>query len=174
MKKNFIYFLILITIIFIFYVFYKSLQKESIYVPDQNTNKKIVNFSSKELYTQKTIEFEQVILSNKFTILNIWSSWCLPCREEHKFLIELKNKNNFNMIGINYKDNLSNAKKFLNEIGNPYSTILIDKDGTLSIKLGAYGVPETFLISNTNRRIIKKYIGPLNKNNLDEILNLSK
>ena len=72
------------------------------------------------------------------------------------------------IVGLNYKDKPINAKKFLNELGNPYSTILLDADGTISIGLGAYGVPETFLI-NDEKKIIKKIIGPINEQLINEI-----
>ena len=72
------------------------------------------------------------------------------------------------MIGLNYKDNLINAKKFINELGNPYTKILIDKDGTLSVEVGAYGVPETFLIDK-DKKIIKKFVGPINKEIIEDI-----
>ena len=68
---------------------------------------------------------------------------------------------------MNYKDNLHNAKKFIDELGNPYSTILIDRDGTIGIEWGAFGVPETFLIYKNE--IIKRYIGPLNPKIIEEI-----
>ena len=162
MKRNLIYLIILIIIFFVFYVFFKGLNKVNIYTPNEITNKKIVNFSSKELYTQKNVSFSDILLDNKFTIVNIWSSWCLPCRDEHKYLIKLGQKNNLNMVGINYKDDPTNAKKFIDQFGNPFSLILIDKDGTIAIELGAYGIPETFIINNLEKKIIKKYIGPIN------------
>ena len=87
-------------------------------------------------------------------------------------MIRLKNSK-INLVGINYKDNINNAKAFLNELGNPYSKILSDKDGVTSIELGAYGVPETFLI-NKEKVIIKKIIGPINNESYKEILNLIK
>ena len=72
------------------------------------------------------------------------------------------------IIGLNYKDKKNNSIKFLEELGNPFSKILIDPDGTISISLGAYGVPETFLVNNKSE-IIKKYIGPLTNENMSEI-----
>ena len=77
------------------------------------------------------------------------------------------------LIGLNYKDDLKNAKNFIDELGNPYSKILVDKDGTLSIEWGAYGVPETFLI-NKDKKIIKKYFGPLDEKSLKEIKKIIK
>ena len=71
-----------------------------------------------------------------------------------------------------YKDNIKNAQSFLSELGNPYETVFLDIDGTISIEWGAIGVPETFLIHN--KKIIKKVIGPINENTLIEIESLIK
>ena len=91
----------------------------------------------------------------------------MPCRDEHPILISLSENKNLDIIGLNYKDKISNAEKFLNELGNPYKEILLDQDGTRAIEWGAFGVPETFLIYQN--RIVKKYIGPLNQNSFEEI-----
>ena len=78
------------------------------------------------------------------------------------------------IIGINYKDSTKNAKNFLDLLGNPYSEIISDDDGTKSIEFGAIGVPETYIVSGKTNKIIKKYIGPLTSENLTEIKNLFK
>ena len=83
------------------------------------------------------------------------------------------NNKNLNLLGINYKDNIINAQSFLNELGNPYSKILSDKNGVTSIELGAYGVPETFIV-NKEKKIIKKIIGPIDNKKFNEILELIK
>ena len=80
--------------------------------------------------------------------------------------------NKINVIGMNYKDNKKNAKKFLDELGNPYNKILTDLDGTIAIEWGAYGVPESFLIYNN--KILKKYTGPLNSKIINEMKLLIK
>ena len=82
--------------------------------------------------------------------------------------MELARNKDVKLIGLNYKDNISNAKNFIDELGNPYSQILIDNQGALSVEWGAYGVPETFII-NKEKKIIKKIIGPLNQLSLKEI-----
>jgi|TARA_Y100000815_G_scaffold271115_1_gene297062 cytochrome c biogenesis protein CcmG/thiol:disulfide interchange protein DsbE len=82
--------------------------------------------------------------------------------------MHLSKNSKINLIGLNYKDRSNNAKKFINDFGNPFSTILIDPDGTISIELGAYGIPETIII-NKDQKIIKKFIGPLTNKNLREI-----
>ena len=84
--------------------------------------------------------------------------------------MNLSNHKTLKIIGLNYKDNNENAKKFLRELDNPYDMILLDKNGTIAIEWGAYGVPETFLIHD--QKIIKKIIGPLNENLFLEIKNL--
>ena len=97
----------------------------------------------------------------------------MPCRDEHVYLLKLRNTNKVNIIGINYKDKKSNAIKFLSDLGNPYSNILIDQDGTKSIELGVIGVPETYLV-NKNKVIVKKYIGPIDNLKFKEILEVIK
>mgnify|MGYP001183069113 FL=1 len=79
-------------------------------------------------------------------MLNVWSSWCAPCRYEHEFLINLNKEKNLKIIGLNYKDNIENAKNYLKELSNPYDILILDKNGLIAIEWGAYGVPETFLI----------------------------
>ena len=92
----------------------------------------------------------------------------MPCRTEHPFLMDLSDNSKIILVGLNYNDSSNNAIKFINDFGNPFSKILIDPDGTISIELGAYGIPETFII-NKDQIIIKKFIGPLTKKNLKEI-----
>ena len=118
-------------------------------------------------YLNEEVNSANIFKKDKFYIVNIWSSWCVPCRDEHPILMELKKNSNITVIGINYKDNKKNAQNFLNQLGNPYKKIIVDQKGTLSIEWGAFGVPETFVIYN--KKIIKKYIGPLNEESLIEI-----
>ena len=160
--------LIIFFFIFCFIVLFKGLNNSNIYVPKLKSEKILINFKSKELFSEIEISSDKLFIDSDFYILNIWSSWCLPCRDEHKFLMQLNKNSSLMIVGLNYKDKSINAKKFLNELGNPYSTILLDTDGTISIELGAYGVPETFLI-NDEKKIIKKIIGPINEQLINEI-----
>ena len=82
--------------------------------------------------------------------------------------MQLSKNKSIKLIGLNYKDKNKKAKKFIEELGNPYSIIVTDEDGIISIRLGAYGVPETYIIDK-NRKIIKRIIGPLNKKLLKEV-----
>jgi cytochrome c biogenesis protein CcmG, thiol:disulfide interchange protein DsbE len=168
MKNKFNLFSIIILISFCFIVFYRGLNNSNTYEPKINEKKYIPIFEAKDFNSSAYLNSEIIFEEDIFYIVNIWASWCVPCREEHPLLMKLNKNKSVRLIGLNYKDNLNNAKKFINEFGNPYSQIIIDNDGTLSIEFGAYGVPETFII-NKNKRIIKKFIGPINKEIIEKI-----
>ena len=172
MKKKFIPYSIILIFLVIFLLFYKSLKDTNIYTPETNININIPVFSTELLLSKNKITSTEIFELNKFYLLNIWSSWCVPCRDEHQLLMGLSKNNKLTIIGINYKDKEKNAKSFLAELGNPYEKIIVDKNGTNSIEWGAFGVPETFLIYNN--KIIKKYIGPLNQELTKEIQNFIK
>jgi cytochrome c biogenesis protein CcmG/thiol:disulfide interchange protein DsbE len=171
MKKKIIYLLIVFILIFIFTVFLKGLYKPNLYTPSNINNKNLIEFSGKDLFTNTEINSQHLISIKKYTVINIWASWCAPCRSEHSILMDLSKNSNLNMIGLNYKDKSESAKKFIYKLGNPFSNILVDKNGIISIKLGAYGIPETFIV-NSNAEIIKTYIGPLTNNNVKEIVKI--
>ncbi len=174
MSKNIKFIIIGIFILFIFIILFKGLEKTNTYSPKNFSDKIETSFSAKTLYDNSELSLDELIKKNDFLLINIWSSWCLPCREEHNYLVKLNTIKNISLIGINYKDKVENAKKFLNDLGNPYSQILLDTDGTKSIELGAYGVPETYLINSKTHEILKKYIGPLDKTKFNEILKIIK
>ena len=173
MKKKFFLLVIIIFVIICFVILFKGLNKSTTYVPYETYGKKLISFDAKKLFNNEKINSDLFFIGNKFYLLNIWASWCGPCRAEHEILMQLSNNPSIKIIGLNYKDDLINAKKFINELGNPYSEILIDQDGTISIALGAYGVPETFIIDK-NKTILKKFIGPLNGQSIKEINSLLK
>ena len=172
MKKKLIPYSIILIFLIIFIVFYKSLKDTNIYTPEVKINNDIPIFSAKLLLLNESSTSTEIFKSDQFYLLNIWASWCAPCRDEHSILMSLSKNNKLTIIGMNYKDNKKNAKSFLDELGNPYEKIIVDKNGTNSIEWGAFGVPETFIIYNN--KIIKKYIGPLNQEFFLEIQNLIK
>ena len=167
MKNKFLPFSIFIIFIIIFIILYKGLQESNIYIPESKSNYEIPSTMVKLFDTNQTVNTIEIFQLDKLYLLNIWSSWCAPCREEHSILMELKKNEQLKVVGINYKDSKKNAKKFLEELGNPYDQIIFDNKGTNAIEWGAYGVPESFLINKN--KIIKKYIGPLNKESVEEI-----
>ena len=172
MKNKILPFSIILLFIIIFFIFYKSLEESKIYIPNLSSKIELPIFNTKDFYTNEKIESSYIFKSDEIYLLNIWSSWCVPCRQEHPFLMKLNRESGLNIVGMNYKDNKENAKDFLNELGNPYRKVFTDLDGTIAIEWGAYGVPESFLISDNN--IKKKYIGPLNQEIIDEIKLLIK
>jgi cytochrome c biogenesis protein CcmG/thiol:disulfide interchange protein DsbE len=172
MIKNFKFIIITLLGLFLFVVLLKGLDKPDNYSPNNISTKIETKLTAKTLYINKEISLGELINNNNFSIINIWASWCLPCRNEHAYLIDLQKINNINLIGINYKDKEINAKKFLKDLGNPYSEILVDPDGTKSIELGAYGVPETYLVNSKTYEVIKKFIGPLDDLKFKEIVKL--
>ena len=171
MIKNFKFIIIISLSLFIFFIFLKGLEKPNNYLPKKNLNNIETNLSFKTIYDEQDVLLGDLINNNSFSIINIWASWCLPCREEHAYLLKLKNIKKINIIGVNYKDKKVNALKFLSDLKNPYSQVLMDKDGTKSIELGAIGVPETYLV-NKNQLVLKKYIGPLDNLKFKEIIKI--
>ena len=172
MKNKFLLFSVSLIFLFIFTIFYRGLQDTNIYSPEAKLNIKIPSFSAELFYSNKMVNSLEIFDLNKYYLLNIWSSWCVPCRQEHPLLIDLAKNTSVRVFGINYKDNKEKAEKFLKELGNPYEKIIFDKNGKVAIEWGAYGVPESFLIYNG--KIIKKYIGPLKKKSIREIKLLIK
>ena len=172
-KNSIFSLIILIFLVISFFVFKSSLEKEKIYSPKMSDNNIFTDFRVQTLVEEKTINFEKFLSGKNFYLINIWSSWCEPCRDESDKLLELKNDSTIMMIGINYKDKKKNALNFLRLYGNPFEEIFVDKQGTISINFGAYGVPETFLINNDNK-VLKKYIGPLNDEDVYEIKKITK
>ena len=171
--KNRYFFIIIGLFFFFFIVLFEGLKNPNVYIPELQEEKNLSKFEAIDFYSNKKISSLEIFNDNQFYLINIWASWCLPCRQEHDYLIKLKEQNLIRLIGINYKDDSENARKFLNEMGNPYSKILKDSNGTVSIQLAAYGVPETFIIDK-NKKIIKKIIGPIDKKIYNEILLIIK
>ncbi|MAQ45075.1 MAG: DsbE family thiol:disulfide interchange protein [Confluentimicrobium sp.] len=106
-------------------------------------------------------------LKGQVSIVNVWASWCVPCRVEMPLLKELAARDEVAIFGINYKDRAEEALGFLTELGDPYTRIGADRNGRVSIDWGVYGLPETFVI-DADGRIAYKHIGPFNRRSLEE------
>ena len=109
------------------------------------------------------------MFKGKISIVNVFASWCVPCRQEHPQIVELGEDARLQIVGINQRDNTRNALGFLAELGNPYDVVGVDRSGRASIEWGVYGVPETFIV-NHQGRIIYKHVGPISPRGLQEKL----
>lgn len=120
--------------------------------------KSIPEFNSQNLLADTSISKQDFL--GHLTLLNVWASWCLSCHNEHVVLMDMASTNKIAIYGLNYKDDLMQAKTWLRKYGNPYQKIIADNQGKLAIDFGVYGTPETFLIDE--KGIIQyKFIGPL-------------
>ncbi len=104
-------------------------------------------------------------IADKLALVNVWASWCVPCRQEHPILLELSRDMRITLVGINYKDEPANALRFLGELGNPFSAVGIDPEGRSAIDWGVYGIPETYLVAQDGT-ILYKQIGPFTRANM--------
>ena len=166
------YIIISILFSFLFIILYFSLDNERVYNTKDLIGKKISHVEINLFQSNETINTKEFI-NNEFTILNFWASWCAPCRKEHPNLVRLSKIKNIKLVGVNFKDNVENAKSFLKENGNPFDILAEDKNGKNSVNFGVYGIPETILI-DSELKILKKYIGPLNIKEVNEIRKLVK
>ncbi len=111
--------------------------------------------------------FDASSLTGKVSVVNVWASWCAPCRDEHPLLLELAKDTRFQLVGINYKDKTPNALRFLGQLGNPFARVGIDPRGSAAIDWGVYGVPETFIVGRDGA-IAFKHVGPLSEKSLKD------
>jgi cytochrome c biogenesis protein CcmG/thiol:disulfide interchange protein DsbE len=103
------------------------------------------------------------------TLVNVWASWCVPCHDEAPILMKMAEDKRFRIVGINYKDQPENARRFIGRYGNPFAAVGADINGRASIDWGVYGVPETFVVGRDGR-IAFKLIGPITAANLEGTL----
>ena len=105
----------------------------------------------------------------RVALVNVWASWCVPCREEHKYLAALAVRGGFDLYGLNYKDDTAAARRFLGRYGNPFRAVGQDSSGRVAIDWGVYGVPETFIVDGAGR-IVYKHVGPIDQEAIERRL----
>lgn len=108
-------------------------------------------------------------LNGRVTVVNVWASWCAPCRTEHPVLMEVAKDPGLTLVGIDYKDDPENGRRFLGTFGNPFKAVGVDPSGRTAIDWGVYGVPETFVVG-PDGTIRHKHIGPLTRESLPGFL----
>lgn len=105
----------------------------------------------------------------RLTLVNVWASWCVPCRQEHPLLTEIAKDPRLRVVGLNYKDSPENARRFLGDLGNPFEAVGTDRTGRSTIDWGVYGVPETFLVG-PDGKILYKHVGPFTEQSVKDDL----
>jgi cytochrome c biogenesis protein CcmG/thiol:disulfide interchange protein DsbE len=103
------------------------------------------------------------------TVVNVWASWCVPCHDEAPLLVQLAQDARLRVVGINYKDEPANARRFLGRYGDPFAAAGADPNGRAAIEWGVYGVPETFVVGR-DARIAYKLVGPITPENLETVI----
>ena len=141
-------------------------------IPSNLINKKIPNFEANSLFKEEKFIFSQE-LKPEIVLINFFATWCKPCRDEHSYIKRFSEQKKIRVIGINYKDDPEKTIKWLNDLGNPYSDVLLDKKGQIAIDWGVYGIPETFVV-NSNGIIKYRQAGPITKKIYRKINSLIK
>lgn len=128
-------------------------------VPSPFINKPAPEFQLQNLHSMNEL-FSNNDMKGKVWLLNVWASWCVACRQEHPVLIEMARRDEVPIYGLNYKDAPTNARRWLDQHGDPYKLSAVDYEGKVGIDYGVYGVPETFIIDKQGV-IRHKVIGPV-------------
>ena len=142
-------------------LFWRGLYGDPSEIPSALIGKEVPSFTLPALEGLDVPGFDSASLkTGSVTVVNVWASWCVPCREEHPLLMELAKRRDIRLYGIDYKDEPENARRFIGTLGLPFEAMGVDEDGRVAIDFGVYGVPETFIVDGAGK-IRFKWIGPL-------------
>lgn len=155
----------LILLVALVWIFAANIDRDPNFVPSALIDKPAPETTLPPIEGGTLPGFSAEDLKGQVTVVNVFASWCVPCRDEHPVLVELA-QTGVPIYGLNQKDAAENALSFLNELGNPYTRIGADKDGRASIEWGVYGVPETFVV-NAEGIITYKHTGPISQASLE-------
>jgi len=169
MKRLALFALPLLALAALLGIFAVSLNRDPSYVPSVLINKPAPDFALPPVAGLGVSGFDTDMLKGHVSVVNVFASWCVPCRDEHPVLMSLKDRIGVPIYGINQKDQPDNAKAFLAELGDPYAAVGADSNGRASIDWGVYGVPETFVV-DARGIITSKIVGPLDANSVAKVL----
>lgn len=153
-------YLIPVTVLAVLAVFFaRGLWLDPTYIPSPLIGKPAPEFSLPALENP-----EQIVsasdLEGQMALFNVWATWCVGCRQEHGFLMELSNSRQVPIYGLNWRDEREAALDWLDRLGNPYEATAFDHEGQVAVEWGVYGAPETFLVDRDGT-VLHKHIGPL-------------
>ena len=151
-------------------LFWRGLSGDPSAIPSALIGKPVPEFSLPAIAGMGVPGFDSASLKKgQVTVINVWASWCVPCRLEHPLLMQLARRSDIRLVGLNYKDEPENARRFIGTLGQPFAAIGADEAGRAAVDWGVYGVPETFIIDGSG--IIRyKWIGPLTEDGLNGTL----
>ncbi|MBU1316125.1 DsbE family thiol:disulfide interchange protein [Pseudorhizobium marinum] len=138
-------------------------------IPSALIGQKAPSLALPPLEGSSTPALTDAAMAGRLTLVNVFASWCVPCRQEHPILKELAKDERLTVVGINYKDRNDNALRFLGELGNPYDAIGVDPNGKAAIDWGVYGIPESYLVGPDGTILYKK-VGPFDERSLTQEL----
>jgi cytochrome c biogenesis protein CcmG, thiol:disulfide interchange protein DsbE len=156
----------IVVLVGLVWLFMANINRDPNYVPSVMLEKPVPVFDLKPVDGLDRPGFDSAALKGQVTLVNVFASWCIPCREEHPLLMELS-KTGVPIYGINQKDAPENVRAFLESLGNPYEKIGADSNGRVSIDWGVYGVPESFVV-NADGIITYKHTGPITAQSLKD------
>jgi len=176
MKKNLLILpLLFFLIIFGIFFYLLTTERNPSEIPSILINKKTPKFEAESLMKDKKfISVKE--FGNEAVLVNFFATWCKPCRDEHVYIMRFANEEGVKVIGINYKDNPKKTINWLNDLGNPYSNVILDQNGKIAIDWGVYGIPETFVV-NSKGFIKYRQAGPITKeiyNKINSIIEKNK
>jgi cytochrome c biogenesis protein CcmG/thiol:disulfide interchange protein DsbE len=159
----------LVVLVALLGIFAMSLNRDPSFIPSVLINKPAPDFALPPVTGLAAPGFDTDTLKGHVSLVNVFASWCVPCRDEHPVLMALKASLGVPIYGINQKDAPDDAKAFLAQFGDPYAAVGADGNGRASIDWGVYGVPETFVV-DARGIIVAKIVGPLDETNVAQVL----
>tara|TARA_B100000029_G_scaffold452953_1_gene478456 strand:- start:338 stop:868 length:531 start_codon:yes stop_codon:yes gene_type:complete len=162
MKKQLIIIpLIIFSIIILTFFYLLTIQRDPSALPSNLLEKNVPSFKTESLLKDYMFDSSKEF-GNEVVLVNFFATWCKPCVDEHAYIKRFAEEKKIRVIGINYKDNNKRTIQWLKDLGNPYSSVPLDKNGKIAIDWGVYGIPETFVV-NSNGVIKHRHVGPITK-----------